>query len=258
MVLSVAALWGCTAQMPGQSSGTGGSGRPGGLAGSGGGGGAPGDPGSGGMNAGGATGGGGMAGAAGGLGGMPGPCVATGGDAPSLPPSFVPLCSSCHSAFGASANPAVPNLFASAAGAAGTSAAFLSQVRNPQGGTLMPAFPASTISDGDVQRIFAYFKAGASAEATTCPGSDGTSSANLGACSGQALSFAPLFVADQTPAKPISYVDPVTKHIIFRGAGRVRFRHEMEDTFAIYHDHYFENRTFEYILDDSIPAGGTT
>jgi hypothetical protein len=32
----------------------------------------------------------------------------------------------------------------------------------------------------------------------------------------------------------------------------------MEDTFAIYHDHYFEDRTFEYILDDSIPAGGTT
>ncbi len=26
----------------------------------------------------------------------------------------------------------------------------------------------------------------------------------------------------------------------------------------IYHDHYFEGRTFGYILDDSIPAGGTT
>ena len=61
-----------------------------------------------------------------------------------------------------------------------------------------------------------------------------------------------------TQLKPVSYVDPATKHIIFRGAGRVRFRHEMEDTFAIYHDHYFEDRTFEYILDDSIPAGGTT
>ncbi|MEA2700457.1 MAG: hypothetical protein QOI66_4728, partial [Myxococcales bacterium] len=246
--------------MSGQSNGTGGSG-PGGLAGSGGSGGGTGSPGIGGNDVGGSTGGGGVAGTVGGLGGMAGPCVAMGGDAPSLPPSFVPLCGSCHSAFGASANPAVPNLFASAAGTAGTAgtvAAFLSQVRNPQGGTLMPAFPSTTISDGDVQKIFAYFKAGASAGATTCPGSDGTSSANLGACSGTALSFAPLFVADQTAAKPISYIDPVTKHHIFRGAGRVRYRHEMEDTIAIYHDHYFEHRTFEYILDDSTPAGGTT
>jgi CxxC motif-containing protein (DUF1111 family) len=32
----------------------------------------------------------------------------------------------------------------------------------------------------------------------------------------------------------------------------------MEDTYAIYHDHYFESRTFGYILDDSSPAGGKT
>jgi CxxC motif-containing protein (DUF1111 family) len=93
---------------------------------------------------------------------------------------------------------------------------------------------------------------------TTCPGKDGTTSANLGACSGMALSYSPAFVATSTAAKPVSYIDPVTKHLIFRGAGRVRFRHEMEDTFAVYHDHYFEHRIFEYILDDSSVVGGKT
>jgi CxxC motif-containing protein (DUF1111 family)/cytochrome c553 len=190
--------------------------------------------------------------------GPPGPCLATGTSVPSLPATFYPLCSGCHSAFGASANPAVPNLFTLAATPAGTSAAFISQVRAPKAGSLMPPFPSTSISDADVQKIYAYFKAGTSSGATTCPDTNGKSSANLGACSGMALSFSPLFVATSTPAKPVSFIDPVTKHLIFRGAGRVRFRHEMEDTFAIYHDHYFEDRTFEYILDDSIPAGGTT
>ena len=32
----------------------------------------------------------------------------------------------------------------------------------------------------------------------------------------------------------------------------------MEDTFAIYHDHYFEDRTFAYTLDDAVAAGGST
>jgi CxxC motif-containing protein (DUF1111 family) len=191
--------------------------------------------------------------------GKPGPCVATGTTAPQLPPSFYPLCSGCHSAFGASANPIVPNLFAYTATGAGTNAAFLSQVRTPMGGTLMPPFTTAQISDADVQKVYDYFKAGASSGATTCPdATTGMSSANLGACSGMALSYSPLFSSTSTAAMPVSYTDATTKHLMFRGAGRVRFRHEMEDTFAIYHDHYFEDRTFSYVLDDSIPAGGST
>ncbi|HEV3190239.1 MAG TPA: hypothetical protein VGY54_07055, partial [Polyangiaceae bacterium] len=123
----------------------------------------------------------------------------------------------------------------------------------------MPAFAAGAISDADITQIYKYFKAGAPGSVPTCPaaGGGGDVTYNVGACSGKAITFAPLFLTNSTQA-PISYVDPTTKHILFRGAGRVRFRHEMEDTFAIYHDHYFEDRTFEYLLDDSLPAGGTT
>jgi CxxC motif-containing protein (DUF1111 family) len=216
-----------------------------------------GGPGAAGTNGPGAAGVSGAAGA-GGLAGAPGPCVASGQTTATLPPSFYPMCSGCHSAFGASGNAAVPNLFTYAASTAGTQAAFISQVRMPQGGNLMPPFNSTQISDADLGKIYAYFKAGASAGATTCPGADGKQSANLGACSGMAMSFSPLFVASSTPAKPVSYIDATTKHLIFRGAGRVRFRHEMEDTFAIYHDHYFEDRIFSYTLDDSSVVGGKT
>jgi CxxC motif-containing protein (DUF1111 family) len=201
----------------------------------------------------------GVAGTGGGpLAGAPGPCVASGQDLATLPGSFYPMCSGCHSAFGAAANPAVPNLFTYASTPQGTQAAFVTQVRSPAAGKLMPAFTSAQITDADLAKIFAYFKAGASAGATTCPGADGKVIANLGACSGMALTYSPLFVATSTPGMPVSYVDPTTKHIVFRGAGRVRFRHEMEDTFAIYHDHYFEDRIFSYTLDDSVAAGGKT
>jgi CxxC motif-containing protein (DUF1111 family) len=191
--------------------------------------------------------------------GMPGPCVPSGTAAPQLPASFYPMCSGCHSAFGASANPIVPNLFTYAASAGVVEASFLTQVRTPPAGQLMPPFTAMQVPDADVQKIFDYFKAGISTGAVTCPDpKTGMTSANLGACSGMAISYAPLFTSTSTAAMPIAFTDPTSKHLIFRGAGRVRFRHEMEDTFAIYHDHYFEDRTFSYTLDDSIPAGGST
>jgi CxxC motif-containing protein (DUF1111 family) len=199
----------------------------------------------------------GNSGTAGMITGKPGSCVSTTATA-TLPPTFVPFCSGCHSAFGASANPIVPNLFDYTASAAGTEAAFLSQVRNPQGGTLMPAFTTTQVPDADVTAIYDYFKAGTSSGATVCPDGTGMAKANLGSCSGMTQSFSPLFTTTSTAAMPISYTDPTTKHLIFRGAGRVRFRHEMEDTFEIYHDHYFEDRTFSYTLDDSLPAGGST
>jgi CxxC motif-containing protein (DUF1111 family) len=185
-------------------------------------------------------------------------CVPSGTTAPMLPASFFLLCAGCHSASGTPANPAVPNLFTYAATPQASAAAFLSQVRMPQGGTLMPPFSTAQISDADVQQIYDYFKAGTPAPVATCPGGGGSQMGNVGSCSGQTISYTPLFGSPPTSATPISYVDPTTKHLIFRGAGRVRFRHEMESTYEIYHDHYFEDRTFGYILDDSIPAGGTT
>jgi CxxC motif-containing protein (DUF1111 family) len=180
------------------------------------------------------------------------------GAAASLPANFNQQCGICHSAFGASGNPLVPNLFTFAGAADTTQATFTTLVRTPKAGSIMPAFTSTAISDADIGKIYAYFKAGQSSGEVACPGADGTLTANLGACSGQTMTFAPLFTTNSTTAQPVSFVDPTTKHIIFRGAGRVRFRHEMEDTFAIFHDHYFEDRTFSYTLDDSTPAGGST
>src|SRR5579859_1858370 len=164
-------------------------------------------------------------------------CIPEGGSGPALPQAFSMLCGGCHSASGTPANPAVPNLFTYTASPQTTEAAFLAQVRAPQGGTLMPPFTTAQISDADVAQIYAYFKAGAPSQAGACPGADGGQTGNLGPCSGQTVSYTPLFPPQATPARPISYIDPTTKHLIFRGAGRVRFRHEMEDTYEIYHDH---------------------
>jgi len=209
-------------------------------------------------------------------------CVAVGGTGPALPASFALVCTGCHSAFGTAGDTTVPNLFTYVNGGsvcvtgpanmqvcspvtALSEAAFLAQVRTPAalpgalaGATVMPAFPPTAISDADVTSIYNYFKAGTPAPTATCPGTGGTVTANIGTCEGKAATFSPLFVPTTTNANPIAYTDPTTKDLIFRGAGRVRFRHEMEVTYEIFHDHYFEDRTFEYIIDDSLPSGGTT
>jgi len=70
--------------------------------------------------------------------------------------------------------------------------------------------------------------------------------------------YVPLFSDSSSPFDSVSYIDPTTKHLIFRGAGRLRSRHEMEADYAIYPAYYFEGRTFGYVLDDSIPAGGSS
>jgi CxxC motif-containing protein (DUF1111 family)/cytochrome c553 len=179
-------------------------------------------------------------------------CVPAGTTGPSLPASFYANCTACHSANGSPANPAVPNLFTKM----DTQDVYTTTIRT--GKTIMPAFPATTISDADIAQIYAYFKAGVPGNAPTCVSSGGTSITPIGICSGQTVSYEPIFADGTTTLAPVSQIDPTTKHIIFRGAGRVRFRHEMEETYEIYHDHYFEGRTFGYILDDSSPAGGKT
>lgn len=179
------------------------------------------------------------------------PCMTEGSAGPSLPASFFSTCSACHSAYGSPANPAVPNLFSTKPAID----VFTSTVR--AGKKLMPAFGADKISDADLAKIQAYFAAGVPASAPTCAPVNGNNVTPIGQCSGQTVTYAPNFASSATNLEPISKVDS-NGHIIFRGAGRVRFRHEMEDTFEIYHDHYFENRTFGYTIDDSTPAGGKT
>ncbi len=176
-------------------------------------------------------------------------CIPQGQTAPTLPAAFTGRCAACHSAFGASANPKVPNLF----NFADTLDKFKTQVR--MGKDLMPPFDATAISDAEIEQAYNYFKAGTPSTLVSCPDANGGLVSN-DLC-GEGIAYTPLFVSTGAPENPISKVD-ANGHIIFRGAGRVRFRHEMEPEFATYHGHYFENRTFGYILDDSIPAGGST
>ncbi len=183
-------------------------------------------------------------------------CVPMGQTLPSLPASFTGKCGGCHSAFGASANPIVPNLFDTK----DTFDQFKMQVRT--GKNLMPPFDAAAISDADIQKAYDYFKAGKPGTVVTCPDTMGGVTGN-DLC-GNGVSFAPLFAAGApavdakgTPLEPIVTKD-ASGHLIYRGAGRVRFRHEMEPEFATYHGHYFEGRTFGYIIDDAVAAGGTT
>ncbi|MEO5726841.1 MAG: cytochrome c, partial [Byssovorax sp.] len=190
-------------------------------------------------------------GAPAGSGGANGTCTPDETAAATVPSAFFTSCSGCHSAYGAAANPAVPNLFASSASLED----FTARVRQGKGD--MPAFASAAISDAEIEQTYDYFRSGSPGTLPTCSGADGTQTTNLG-CSGKSVTYSPLFAGSATSAEPIAHVDPQTKNIIFRGAGRVRFRHEMEDSFATYHGHYFEGRTFGYILDDSIAAGGTT
>jgi CxxC motif-containing protein (DUF1111 family)/mono/diheme cytochrome c family protein len=175
-------------------------------------------------------------------------CVPMGQAAPTLPASFTAKCGGCHSAFGASANPVVPNLFDTK----DTIDQFKMQVRT--GKNLMPAFDATAVSDADIQQAFDYFKAGTPGSLVTCPDENGGLVGN-DQC-GNGVAFTPLFVQDAADKREPIVKKDANGHFIFRGAGRVRFRHEMEPEFATYHGHYFENRTFSYVLDDSIAAGG--
>ena len=46
--------------------------------------------------------------------------------------------------------------------------------------------------------------------------------------------------------------------ITTRGAGRVRGRHELETEFSLYLPLYFENRTYDFVIEDTVAAGGSS
>ncbi len=166
------------------------------------------------------------------------PPIATCGDpipvaaaGPAAPAAFVTTCSGCHTLSGG-ANSRYPDLYKFM----GTIDQFKAKVR--AGGMIMAAYPTSLISDADLEAAFAHFT-GTTRDAAVSPILGGV---------------VPLF-NDAARVNPPVVTVRADGVIVTRGAGRVRGRHEKEGTFASFEPHYFEDRTYGFIIEDFTPAG---
>lgn len=164
-----------------------------------------------------------------------------------IPASFARNCAGCHSTSGALAGSA-PNLFAFD----GALEQFEDHVRN--GGTTMPKFDEDALSPTDVEAIFDYFET----EASNDPNGQSCSGQPLigDVCSGVNDPIAPLYVQADDNEPMLTENDDGS--LLLRAGGRVRGRHEPEADFSPFHAQYFENRSYTFIVEDSIPAGGNT
>ncbi|WP_438018749.1 di-heme oxidoredictase family protein [Sorangium sp. So ce315] len=180
----------------------------------------------------------------GGGGGQPGAPCAEGGGGPALPQAFALNCGGCHDAHGAPGG-GFPDLFAFD----GSLEELTEQVR--KGTDRMPAFDEQKLAASDLAAIYAYFSAGAP-PAATCGGGE----VAPGACSGVSGNVSPLFPA-ATGGEAIT-TRAADGTITLEAAGRVRGRHEREEEFSPFQPLYFENRSYKFIVEDTIPAGGST
>jgi CxxC motif-containing protein (DUF1111 family) len=147
-----------------------------------------------------------------------------------LPTSFTATCGGCHPGAGP-ANPRYPDLFQFA----GSEQAFIQQARS--GSQNMSAYGDAQISTEDLQASYAFFTANANrALGSTLQGVE------------------PLFGASDAkhPAIVFQRDDGV---LVTRAAGRVRQRHEHEATFNPFGPHYFEDRSYGFIIEDYTPTG---
>jgi len=160
----------------------------------------------------------------------PAPVSTCGGAA--VPESFISTCSGCHTLQG-SPNALFPDLYAFK----GDINAFKMQVR--MGGKIMAAYPDTVIADADLEAAFKYFTSGATRASAVVPTLGGV---------------VPLFTKADAVNPPIVTTRP-DGVIVTRGAGRVRGRHEKEGTFASFEPHYFEDRTYGFIVEDFTPTG---
>ncbi len=150
-----------------------------------------------------------------------------------VPASFVTTCSGCHTQNG-TANSRYPDLFQFK----GTQADFTAHVRmgSSKG---MAAYSTELISDADVAAIYAYFTGGATRPSLDTIGLGGV---------------VPLFTPADAKNPPI-VIKRADGVLVTRGAGRVRGRHEKEGSFGPFLTHYFENRTYGFIVEDFTPTG---
>lgn len=150
-----------------------------------------------------------------------------------IPASFTTACSACHTQNG-QANTRYPDLYQFK----GTQADFSARVRmgSAKG---MAAYPAELISDADIAALYSYFTGGA-----TRPGLEAV---DLGG-------IVPLFTAADVKNPPV-VVKRDDGVLVTRGAGRVRGRHEKEGSYGTFGPHYFENRSYGFIVEDFTPTG---
>ena len=150
-----------------------------------------------------------------------------------VPASFTTTCSGCHTQNG-TANVRYPDLYQFK----GTQADFVSRVR--MGSTKgMAAYSADLISDADVTAIYGYFTGGTARPTLDTVGLGGV---------------VPLFTAADAKNPPV-VIKRDDGVIVTRGAGRVRGRHEKEGSFGPFLAHYFENRSYGFIVEDFTPTG---
>lgn len=156
------------------------------------------------------------------------PWAACGGE---LPTSFKATCSGCHPATGAT-NSRYPDLHVFL----GDEAAFVAKVR--AGGGAMNAYSDAVISDADLSAVFVYF----------------TQQHDRVEVSPTFKGVEVLFEAGDGNKPPIVFTRK-DGALITRGAGRVRQRHESEGTFNPFGPHYFEDRSYGFIVEDYTPLG---
>jgi CxxC motif-containing protein (DUF1111 family) len=145
------------------------------------------------------------------------------------PGPFVAQCAGCHRL--GSVQAGAPDLLAFRGGEAG----LIERVRKGGGG--MPAFGTDALGDAALREIAAYL---------TARQSGARPSAGLG-------KVVPLFERPSA-VLPVSFMrdDGV---LVTRGAGRVRGRHELEGTYGPFHNFYFEDRTYGFLIEDYTPRG---
>jgi CxxC motif-containing protein (DUF1111 family) len=143
------------------------------------------------------------------------------------PAQLAQSCGGCHSLDGQSS--AYPDLFAYA----GSEADFIARVRSGGGG--MPAFTEAVIADDVLRAGYAFLQDRGQLPAPSLGGVE------------------PLFEAGDG-SLPISF-ERADGVLVTRGAGRVRQRHELEGTYSPFGPHYFEDRTYGFIVEDYTPTG---
>ncbi|HEX2732819.1 MAG TPA: di-heme oxidoredictase family protein, partial [Polyangiaceae bacterium] len=168
-----------------------------------------------------------------------------------VPTSFERNCAGCHNDAGEQIGSA-PNLFTFE----GTADEFQQRVR--MGGERMPSFDTQTLSDDDLSAIVDFFEApindANSETSTACAGK-----ALVGdTCSGVTVPIVPLYASAEAGDTAQILTTNSDGSLVLRAGGRVRGRHEHEADFSPFHTQYFEHRSYTFIVEDTIPAGGNT